>query len=313
MPSTTTDHLHLAPPQPGRWLGPLGLALVVHALLVAALTWGVGWKNDATPAVFETEIWSRLPQQAAPRAVEPPPPPSPEPTPAPPAPAPAPAPVPQPAPPPPPPQAADPQADIATAQAKKKLEAERKAREAVALKEAALKKAAADKAAADKAAAEKKAVADKAAAEKERQQKLAEQKREQQREAEEKQASALAAQQREDQMRRIMGQAAASGGALATGSAQQSSGPSPGYAGRLAARIKSNLVFTEAAPGNPRAEVEVRTMSDGTITATKLVKSSGNSAWDEAVLRAIERTASLPRDTDGKVPSALIIGLRPQD
>jgi colicin import membrane protein len=305
MPSATTDHLHLAPPQPGRWLGPLGLALVVHALLVTALTWGVGWKNDTTPAVFETEIWSRLPQQAAPRAVEPPPAPAPEPTPPPKA---APAPRPRPAPAPPPPPAAERQADIATVQAKKKLELERKARE-----EAALKKAATEKAAADKAAAEKKAAADKAAAEKERQQKLAEQKREQQREAEEKQASAMAAQQREEQMRRIMGQAGASGGAQATGSAQQSSGPSPGYAGRLAARIKPNVVFTDVAPGNPRAEVEVRTQPDGTITATKLVKSSGNSAWDEAVLRAIERTASLPRDTDGKVPSALIIGLRPQD
>jgi colicin import membrane protein len=310
MPSATTDHLHLAPPQPGRWLGPLGLALVVHALLVAALTWGVGWKNDATPAVFETEIWSRLPQQAAPRAVEPPPQPTPEPTPVPKA---APAPRPQPAPAPPPPPAAERQADIATAQAKKKLEAERKAREAAALKEATLKKAATEKAAADKAAAEKKVMADKAAAEKERQQKLAEQKREQERQEEDKRASAMAAQQREEQMRRIMGQAGASGGAQATGSAQQSSGPSPAYAGRLAARIKPNVVFTDVAPGNPRAEVEVRTQPDGTITATKLVKSSGNSAWDEAVLRAIERTASLPRDTDGKVPSALIIGLRPQD
>lgn len=312
MHSSTADHLSLAPPQQGRWLGPMGLALVVHALLVAALTWGVSWKNDAEPAVFEAEIWSRLPQEAAPRTVEPPPPP-PEP-----APRPTPAPVPTPAPPPP----SERQADIATAQAKKKAEAERKLRE-----QAAAKKLAADKAAADKLAAEKKAIADKksaekaaadkAASEKERQQKLAEQKieqkRQQERQTAEKREAALAEQQRQDQLRRIMGQAGASGGPQATGSAQQSSGPSPGYAGRLAARIKPNVVFTDVAPGNPRAEVEVRTLPDGTITSTKLVKSSGNTAWDQAVLRAIERTASLPRDTDGKVPPALIIGLRPQD
>jgi colicin import membrane protein len=289
MYSATADHLNLAPPRQGRWLGPVGLALIAHGLLVAALTWGVGWKTDAPPVVFEAELWSSLPQQAAPRAVEPPaPPPPPEPAP--------PRPEPRPAAPPP----AERQANIATAQAKKKAEAERKARE-----DAAARKTAEDKRAAEKLAADKKA-----AAEKERQQKLAEQKRQQ---AIEQRKAALAAQQREEQLRRIMGQAGASGSAQATGTALQSSGPSPGYASRVAARIKPNVVFTDLAPGNPRAEVEVRTLPDGTITSTKLVKSSGNTAWDEAVLRAIERTASLPRDTDGKVPSALIIGLRPQD
>ncbi|HEX5738215.1 MAG TPA: protein TolA, partial [Hydrogenophaga sp.] len=34
---------------------------------------------------------------------------------------------------------------------------------------------------------------------------------------------------------------------------------------------------------------------------------------DAAALRAIERTGTLPRDTDGRVPSSFIIGLRPQD
>jgi colicin import membrane protein len=322
---TTADHLSLAPPTQGRWLGPLGLALVAHGLLVAALTWGVSWQHDAPPVKFEAEIWSKQPAQAAPRAAEPPPqPPPPEPVPAP-HPAPTPAPPPKPAPAPPPPPPAPRQADVATEQAKKKAEADRlKAQEAAARKLAA-EKAAAEKAAAekkalaDKAAADKKAVADKAAADKAAAEKKAQADKaaaEQQRiqaEEQEKREAALAAQQREEQMRRIMGQAGATGGAQSTGTAQQSSGPSPGYAGRVAARIKPNVVFTDLAPGNPRAEVEVRTLPDGTITSTRLVKSSGNAAWDDAVLRAIERTATLPRDTDGRVPPALIIGLRPQD
>lgn len=321
---TTADHLSLAPPEQGRWLGPLGLALVAHGLLVAALTWGVNWQHDAPPVRFEAEIWSKQPAQAAPRAAEPPPPPPSEPAPAP-QPQPAPAPPPQPAPAPPTPPPAPRQADVATEQAKKKAEADRlKAQEAAAKKLAAEKvaaekaaaekkalaekavadkRAAAEKAAAEKATAEKKAQADKAAAEQQR--KAADEK--DRREAE------LAKQQRDEQMRRIMGQAGASGGAQSTGTAQQSSGPSPGYAGRVAARIKPNVVFTDVAPGNPRAEVEVRTLPDGTITSSRLVKSSGNAAWDDAVLRAIDRTASLPRDTDGRVPPALIIGLRPQD
>jgi colicin import membrane protein len=297
---STADHLDLAPPQNGRWLGPMGLALVAHGLLVIALTLGVQWQNDGEPVTVEAELWSRTPQQAAPRAVEPPPPP-PAPTPAPtPAPAPKPAPAPTPAPPPPGPT----QAEIATAQAKKKAEAEKKEREEEAKKVAAAK-------AAEKAAAEKKAAADKAAAEKERQQKLAAEKREHERKeaAEEKRLAQI----REDQIKRMMGQAGASGGPQSTGTAQQSSGPTPGYAGRVAARIKPNVVFTDVAPGNPRAEVEVRTSPDGSIVSRRLVKSSGNPEWDEAVLRAIDRTATLPKDTNGTVPSPLVIGLRPLD
>jgi colicin import membrane protein len=296
---STADHLDLAPPRNGRWLGPMGLALVAHGLLVIALTMGVQWQHDAEPMSVEAELWSRTPQQAAPREVAPPPPPPQvQQTPTPP---PKPAPAPTPAPPPPGPT----QAEIATAQAKKKAEADKREREEEA------KKLAAQKAAADKLAAEKKAAAEKAAAEKERQQKLAEQKREQERKeaAEEKRL----AQAREDQIKRMMGQAGATGGPQSTGTAQQSSGPTPGYAGRVAARIRPNVVFTDMAPGNPRAEVEVRTQPDGTITSRKLVKSSGNAAWDEAVLRAIDRTATLPKDTNGTVPSSMVIGLRPLD
>jgi colicin import membrane protein len=81
----------------------------------------------------------------------------------------------------------------------------------------------------------------------------------------------------------------------------------------VAARIKPNVVLADPVSGNPRAEVEVRADADGKIVSRRLVKSSGNPTWDQAVLRAIDRTGTLPRDTDGRVPSPLIIGLRPQD
>ena len=65
--------------------------------------------------------------------------------------------------------------------------------------------------------------------------------------------------------------------------------------------------------GNPAAEVEVRTSPDGTIVGQRLIKSSGNKAWDSAVLRAIEKTETLPRDVDGRVPSQIVISFRPKD
>lgn len=111
----------------------------------------------------------------------------------------------------------------------------------------------------------------------------------------------------------MMGQAGATGGAAATGTAQSSKGPSASYAGKVRAKVVPNIVFTEDINGNPTAEVEVRTTLDGTILSQRLVKSSGNKAWDDAVIKAIIRTGTMPRDVDGRVPTPMILEFRPKD
>ena len=63
---------------------------------------------------------------------------------------------------------------------------------------------------------------------------------------------------------------------------------------------------------NPAAEVEVRAAPDGTIIARKLLKSSGVKSWDDAVLKAIDKTEVLPRDVDGRVPAVMVITFRPK-
>ena len=103
------------------------------------------------------------------------------------------------------------------------------------------------------------------------------------------------------------------GGAGSAGTALKASGPSGSYGGRVSAIVKPNIVFTENPQDNPTALVEVRAAPDGTIVARKLVKSSGNKAWDEAVLKAIDKTAVLPRDIDGTVPPVLEINFRRRD
>ncbi|MDQ2928065.1 MAG: cell envelope integrity protein TolA [Pseudomonadota bacterium] len=116
---------------------------------------------------------------------------------------------------------------------------------------------------------------------------------------------------REANLRRMMSQAGTSDDPAATGTAARTSGPSAGYAGRIKARIKPNIVLTGNVSGNPLATVEVRLAPDGTIVGRKLVKSSGSPTWDETVLRAIDKTEVLPRDTDGRVPSSMSIDFRP--
>ena len=51
---------------------------------------------------------------------------------------------------------------------------------------------------------------------------------------------------------------------------------------------------------------------DGTIVGRKLLESSGNTSWDQAVLRAIDRTEVIPRDTDGRVVPQFPIEFRPK-
>jgi colicin import membrane protein len=143
---------------------------------------------------------------------------------------------------------------------------------------------------------------------------LAQQKREREAEAKRQKDEELRlAKQREENLKRVMGEAGGTGAPGSTGTAAREAGPSASYAGRIKARVKPNILLTEDLPGNPTAEVEVRCATDGTIVGRRLVKSSGQKAWDEAVLRAIDKTEILPRDTDGRVPGTMVIAFRPQE
>ena len=86
-----------------------------------------------------------------------------------------------------------------------------------------------------------------------------------------------------------------------------------GYKSRIVKALNSNLIFTEQVSGNPVAEVEVTVAPDGLIIGRKLVRSSGNVDWDSAVLRAVDRTVRLPRDTNGTAPSPMVLSFRQKE
>ncbi len=271
-------------PLGGQWPG-VALSMLAHVLLFAALMWGVRWAPPQTDTVA-AELWAAVPQAAAP-------PPAPAPAPTPPAPEPK-RPLPTPA--------AQPDADIALEKARKaKAEQDRQQKER-AEKERA-EKDARDKRQKEERDRRERAEKDaKAKAETERREKAA--------------ADERLAKQREENLARMMGQLGGSNttrSATGAGTAAANAAPSASYAGRLIQAIKPNIVFAENLSGNPAAEVEVRAGPGGTILGRTLVKSSGSPEWDEAVLRAIDRTGSLPRDVDGRVPPRLTITFRPRD
>ena len=308
MHAASADWTEFAPPQPPAQLRALALAVLAHVLLLGALGWGVTWRHQADRTLtVEAELWSAVPQQAAPRLQEPPPPP------------PQPVPAPRPAPPPPPPDTAQRDAEIALARQKKEAEAQA-TQQKLAQEQKRRQKLEAEKKEALKREQEQKRMAQEKV-EQERQKKAAQarQAKEKQlaQEARNKEEAARAEKelkaQREANLRRIAGMAGATGSDTATGTAQRSAGPSASYAGKVAAKVKPNIVFPDEIAGNPMADVEVRAAPDGTIQGARLLKSSGIKAWDEAVLKAIAKTEKLPQDTDGRVPSTLIIGFRPKD
>ncbi|MFM1907742.1 MAG: hypothetical protein RLZZ591_1419 [Pseudomonadota bacterium] len=302
------DRNEFAPPPTPGLLRALALAVAAHVVLLVGLTAAVSWKREAVTLSAEAELWSSVPQEAAPKLLEPPPPPPPEPE------------VrPEPVKPPPVPKVAEP--DINTEQLKKQKAAKEKERqEQLREQEKARLKAEqqekADKLTKEKLALEKKKLQERElAAEKKKKDLEAKRKDAEKEQREAKLQEAL----RQENIKRMAtlagsaGVAGASGSANAKGTALQSSGPSASYGGRLRARIKPNIVFTDDIPGNPTADVEVRTAPDGTIIGRKLDKSSGNPAWDQAVLKAIDKTEVLPRDVDGTVPPKLVISFRPKD
>jgi colicin import membrane protein len=310
-------HNEFAPPPVGGFGRSLSFALFMHLLLLVAIAFSVQWKTEPNNLSASAELWSAVPVEAAPAANEPEPPP-PEPVKA----------VEQkPEPPPPPPAApkvnAAAEREAADIALKKELEKKKleEKKEAELEKKKKLEKDKLEKEKLDKEKAKEK--------EKEREKEKAKELEKKKKEealkkaeaaakakedakkaaAEEKRTDAL----RNENLKRMQGMAGASGDEKAKGAALKSSGPSASYAGRIRARIKPNITFTEDVAGNPKAEVEVRTSPDGTILSRKLLSSSGNKAWDEAVLKAIDKTATLPRDEDGRVPSVLEISFRPKD
>ena len=309
MNAKAMPHLEFAPPaQPGAgraWV----VAGVAHALLFLALGLATAWKTQPQTVQAEAELWSATPQAAAPKLQEPPPEPEPEPQP-----------TPKPEPTKPTPAPPDPALERRDAQIalekQKQLDKKKEAEKAEKLK-AEKEKAAKEKAKAEKEKAETKrkelekeklAKEKKAQEEKDRDKKKAAEKTKT-----EKADAARSDAMRQENLKRMQGMAGASGGENATGTALKSSGPSASYAGRLVGRIKPNITYPGDVVGNPRAEVEVKVSPDGTIQSRRIVQTSGNKAWDDAVLRAIDKTEIFPKDTDGRVPPVIVLGFRPLD
>ena len=313
------QHLEFGPPPTPGLLRSMALALLAHGLLLLGLTVGIQWNHEPVQETVDAELWSSIPVPAAAPAapLEAPP-------------EPVPVPVPD-APPPPPPPVPVVQPDlaaeaaIATARDRAKRLKEEKAAQELAAKEKAIQekvardKAAREKAALDKLAKEKADKAEKAEKDK-KQQQLQDSKQQKYQKRKQELADAKEAKQLDDlrkaNLRRMAGMAGGGGNGAAnsTSNALKGSGPSAEWSGRVKARIKANIVFTDNLSGNPLAVVEIRTSpSSGAILSARITQSSGVKSWDDAVLRAVEKTEVLPKDGDQDIPTTIQLFFRLRD
>lgn len=284
----------LRPPEAAGMGRGLALALLAHGLLILALTYGLHWRSDSS-AAFEAELWSAVPQVAAPREETPP--------------------EPEPEAPKPDPRLAQQRAEQEAAEqqqreaeiaiAKEKKRKEEKAREDAARLER--EKALKEKEAKDKAAKDAKEKAARESKEEQDRKKALDAKAAK----EAKEADARREALRQENLRRIQGMAGGTPGS--TGTAAQNSAPSAGYAGRIKGKIRPLIIYADDGGANPTAEVQVTLGPDGRILGTKVLKASPDADWDRAVLRAIEKAETLPRDVDGRVPPVLILTFRPRE
>jgi colicin import membrane protein len=70
------------------------------------------------------------------------------------------------------------------------------------------------------------------------------------------------------------------------------------YKAMISDKVRGNTRLPEGLSGNPEVVYEVDVLPTGEITRIKLLRSSGNAAYDQAVERAIEKSTPLPLPPD---------------
>lgn len=130
-------------------------------------------------------------------------------------------------------------------------------------------------------------------------------------------ANAAAEKVRADQLARLRAAAGAEGGSGGTSGSGVGGGGNapPGWTDKVIKKVKPLIVFNpESVSGNPATVIKVNLAPDGAILETSILTSSGNASWDRAVLLALTRAESLPKDDNGKIPQREVkLTFKPKD
>ncbi|WP_241495839.1 energy transducer TonB [Paraburkholderia monticola] len=82
------------------------------------------------------------------------------------------------------------------------------------------------------------------------------------------------------------------------------------YADLVRQRVQPNIVWNGRSD-HRETLVEVHCTSSGSLESVKIVRSSGDRAWDKAAVEAVKRSDPMPHDQNGETPRSFTITLRP--
>ena len=287
--SDRSDGPYLSRPAPNLAAG--ALALGVHVLFALLLIFGVSWQTQHPEPVM-VDVWDAMPPEPAPapRPRRPAPPPVPEP---------APAPVPEKASPVEP--APTPAPDIAL----EKKKAEARARAEADAEAARIKKLKAMQEADAKAQAEAMRLEAEALKKERDKQAAAElRKKELAREAQEEELLRRLAQEEAANEARLLKQAEArAAAARRQGELDRLVGL---HRDKISAKVRSNTRLPPNLKGNPEVRCLVRLLPTGEVQSVRVTQSSGDPAYDEAVVLAIEKSSPLPLPADRDARAAFV-------
>lgn len=276
---TATIARPYAVPQNGGSGRAIALALLMHLLLGGLLVFGIRWQSSP-PATVQAELWSAVPQTAAPAPRPVPPPPRVE------APRPEPKPEPRPEPKPDPqPEPPKLKVDIAEKAPPKKVEPPKK-KEPVKVEAPKPKPVPVPVS----VPVPPKVPPAPAKVEPKTRSELAKL---------QQQAAVEAPPRTPSELNSLL----AAAGKESNGKDQQTSGPrgdQNGYIAKLQAAIRSQMRYPATASGNPFVRVRIEQLPSGEVLNVTVVKASGVQAFDDAVERAIQAASPLPRPTQGQ-------------
>jgi colicin import membrane protein len=133
--------------------------------------------------------------------------------------------------------------------------------------------------------------------------------------AEQKKRELLRQKEEEDLMQRMVNEDAASTARLtqqaearaAAGKRQAEVASVVGqYRDQISAKVRGNTRLPDNLTGNPEVRCLVKLLPTGEVQSVRVTKSSGNAAYDEAVVRAIEKSSPLPLPADRDARAAFV-------
>jgi len=104
-------------------------------------------------------------------------------------------------------------------------------------------------------------------------------------------------------LRGLAAQEGGTGGSVGSGVGGGGNAP-PGWSDKVIKKVRANITFNaDSFKGNKQTVILVKLAPDGLILTRVMTSSSGDNAWDQAVLSALDATQSLPKDDNGQFPT----------